>query len=227
MTNPAKKTELTNADIKWINKTMFLVISFIIVATAVPLLIAGDAGNFSGFVKYRTMDIHTCYGGQNLTNYQVTPSIYNTTLTYWPAYLQAFTVAKSRSDPTHYFPVMLSYPTLFERQFDCYCSSKYDDRCPCDKMVGDVISKYNELHDMATFDCYIDGNTIVGLSDEQSIIKFHYNLSTAGIVIMVFYACYCIFALAVACECICYIPKKQLPRATVMLFDANEPVIDI
>jgi hypothetical protein len=94
-------------------------------------------------------------------------------------------------------------------------------------MVGDVISKYNELRDMVTFDCYIEGNTIVGLSGEQSIIKFHYNLSTAGIVFMVFYACYCIFTLAVACECICYIPKKPQQRSTVMLFDANEPVIDI
>ena len=227
MTEPTQKQELTNADIKDINKTMFLVISILITAISVPLLVAGDAKNYYGFIKYRNTAIHTCYGGQNLSNYQVTPNIYNSTLTYWPAYLQAFTVAKSHSNPDHYFPVMLSYPTLFERRFDCYCDSKYNNRCPCEKMVGDVINKYNELRNKETFNCYIDGNTIVGLSGEQSIIKFHYNLSTAGIVFMVFYACYCIFTLAVACECICYIPKKTQQRSTVMLFDANEPAIDI
>ena len=94
MTNPSKKTELTNADIKDINKTIFLVISILITAISVPLLVAGDAKNYSGFIKYRNTAIHTCYGGQNLSNYQVTPNIYNSTLTYWPAYLQAFTICK-------------------------------------------------------------------------------------------------------------------------------------
>ena len=82
MTETEQKPELTNDDIKDINKTMFLVISILIAAISVPLLVAGDAKNYSGFIKYRNTAIHTCYGGQNLSNYQITPSIYNTTLTY-------------------------------------------------------------------------------------------------------------------------------------------------
>ena len=112
---------------------------------------------------------------------------------------------------SQYRPVTLIYPTRFEKIFDCE-PSKYDYRDPCDKMVVDVITKYEQLRTQETFTCYIDGDTIIGLSSEVGNIGEKYRYSTAGIVLMVLYAIICIVCTGVYCELICYIPAPKYVR---------------
>jgi hypothetical protein len=88
----------------------------------------------------------------------------------------------------------MTYPTYFERTFAESCvfhNDKYG-RNPCEKLVGDVIIKYNELVAVAEFPCYISKQAnqageyqIIGLAGEQSIIWKYYRLTTVGIVFIV------------------------------------------
>ena len=172
------------------------------IAICVPLLTLGNVSLYSELIKYHDVTQHTCLGGVNLTNPQITPYIYNTSLIYWPAQLHASTFVMHQ--PGQYQPVTLIYPTLFEKIFDCE-SSEYEDRDPCEKMVGDVITKYEQLRAMETFTCYVEGDTIIGLSGEIYHINEHYRYSTAGIVIMVIYAIICIVCLGIHSELICHI----------------------
>lgn len=208
---------------------ILVIITAIVVIITVPLFVVGDAKKFSGFVKYRNIALHTCYGGQNLSDYQVTPSFYNSSLTYWPAQLHVSTIVKMDNDT--FIPVTLIYPTLFETKFDCYCSDTHGVKCPCQKMVGDVIIKYNELRVMNTFDCYInhDDNTIIGLAGEQSIIKYHFRLSVAAIVIMVMYAFYCMLCIAIIYSPILinYIKDKYIKIKNIPIDDNKCVVIGI
>ena len=207
---------LTKAEIKELNENAkvcayasWIIATILILASAVPLLALGNASFYSDLIKYHGISQQTCLGGANLTNPQITPYIYNTSLTYWPAQLHASTFVMYQ--PGKYRPVTLSYPTRFEKVFDCE-PSKYDDRDPCEKMVGDVITKYNQLRERETFRCYVEGDTIVGLGSEYTDIREQYRYTTAGIVIMVFYAIISIVCLGVYCELICYIEQSKYKR---------------
>lgn len=208
--NKLKQLKQLNEDTKVCAYAAWIIATIFIIATAVPLLALGNASFYSDLIKYHDITQQICLGGANLTNPQITP--YNTSLTYWPAQLRASTFVMHK--PGQYRPVTLSYPTRFEKVFDCE-PSKYD-RDPCEKMVGDVISKYEQLSGVETFRCYVEGNTIVGLGSEYSNIGDQYRCSTAGIVIMVFYAIISIVCLGIYCELICYIDpvkykQQQLP----------------
>jgi len=61
----------------------------IAVVTSVPLLIVGKAYLFPGLAKYRDIEQQTCFGANQIQNYSITPLVYNTTLTYYPAFLHA------------------------------------------------------------------------------------------------------------------------------------------
>lgn len=184
---PLTKAEIKklNAETKLCAYTSWIIATILLLASAVPLLVVGNASFYSDLIKYHGIIEQTCLGGANLTNPQITPYIYNTSLTYWPAQLHASTFVMYQ--PGKYRPVTLSYPTRFEKVFDCE-PSKYGDRYPCEKMVGDVITKYNQLRERETFKCYVEGDTIVGLGNEYNNISQKYRYSTAGIAIMVFYA---------------------------------------
>ena len=149
---------------------------------ALPCLILGNAKVYSQTIKYKDIKATTCYGGQEITEYQILPQIYNTTLTYFPARLEFLTreVGTNRT-------VRMIYPTYFERTFADSCvfhDDKYS-RNPCDKLVGDVITKYNELVAATEFPCYIEANNLIGLAGEQSVIRKYYRLSTVGIIFIV------------------------------------------
>lgn len=207
---------LTKGEIKDLNEATkagayasWIIATILILASAVPLLVVGNARFYSDLIKYHSINQQTCLGGANLTNLQITPYIYNTTLTYWPAQLYASTFVMYQ--PGQYRPVTLSYPTRFEKIFDCE-PSKYDDRDPCEKMVGDVITKYEQLRERETFKCYVEGDTIIGLGSEYTDISQQYSYSTAGIVIMVFYAIISVICLCINCELICHIPTQRYVR---------------
>jgi hypothetical protein len=72
-------------------------------------------------------------------------------------------------------------------------------------MVGDVITKYNELHADLTFPCYVYGDRVVGLAGEHSAIVKCYRLTLAGICFCVLYACWLLY-LVCANICIKYVP---------------------
>ena len=223
---------LTKAEIKDLNEAkkacaygLWIIATILILASAVPLLVSGNASYYSDLIKYRSITQQTCLGGANLTNPQITPYIYNTSLTYWPAQLHASTFVMYNNNGNMQFrPVTLSYPTRFENIFDCE-PSKYDDRDPCEKMVGDVITKYDELSAMETFKCYVEGDTIIGLGSEYADISQQYSYSTAGIVIIVFYAIICVIFTGVYCELICYIPEPKYTRQQQL--PINTPYTDV
>ena len=222
---------VTKAEIKQLNKNikisayaLWIIATIFTLASAVPLLVLGNASFYSDLIKYHGIIQHTCLGSANLTNPQITPYIYNTSLTYWPAQLHASTFVMYNNDGnSQYRPVTLIYPTRFEKIFDCE-PSKYDDRDPCDKMVGDVITKYEQLRTQETFTCYIEGDTIIGLGSEYADIRQQYRYSTAGIVLMVLYAIICIICLIVYCELICYIPEPKYMRQQLPI---NTPHTDV
>ena len=180
-----------------------LFVMVVAMLTVVPLLIIGKASKFPILIKYRGTVLQTCYGGNQLQNMSITPAIYNTTLTYYPAFLHLTTTTINRDGQL--VPVRLTYPTYFETTFDCECTEKGCIKKPCDKMVGDVITKYNELHADLTFPCYVYGDRVVGLAGEHSAIVKCYKLTLAGICFGVFYACWLLY-LVCANICIKYVP---------------------
>jgi len=146
----------------------------------VPCMIIGYAAEYNNAIKYKNIRESRCYGGKVISGYQILPQIYNSTLTYYPARFefQTLEVDTNRS-------VRMTYPTYFERTFafSCVFHSSKQSRNPCDKLVGDVITKYNELLATPEFPCYIsDELQIIGLAGEQSIIRKYYQLTTVGIV---------------------------------------------
>jgi len=145
----------------------------------VPCMIMGYAREYTNVIKYKDIGVSACYGGPVITGYQILPQIYNTSLTYYPARLefQTLEVGTNRT-------VRMIYPTYFERTFadSCVFHSDKTGRNPCDKLVGDVITKYTELVAVAEFPCYISGGQIIGLAGEQSVIRKYYRLTTTGLV---------------------------------------------
>ncbi len=180
-----------------------LFILILAMLTMVPLLIVGNASKFPKLIKYRDAPQQTCYGGNQLQNMSITPAIYNTTLTYFPAFLHLTTTTINLEGQL--VQVRLTYPTIFETTFDCTCPEKGCARKPCNKMVGDVITKYNELRDALTFPCYVYGDQVVGLAGEHSDIVNYYRLTLAGILFGVLYASWFLY-LVFAHVCINYIP---------------------
>ena len=162
---------------------LLAIIFAVFLVIAVPCMITGYAKVYSQVLDYKDLGVSSCYGGPVITGYQITPQIYNTSLTYYPATLQFETreVGTNQS-------VLMTYPTYFERTFAESCvfhNDKYG-RNPCDKLVGDVITKYNELVSVAEFPCYIADDLIVGLAGEHTVIGKYYRLTTVGIIFLVF-----------------------------------------
>ena len=153
---------------------------FLVIAT--PCMITGYAKSYYQVLEYKDLSVSSCYGGPVITGYQITPQIYNTSLTYYPATLR-FETRKIGTNRT----VSMIYPTYFERTFadSCVFHNDKSGRNPCDKLVGDVITKYNELVAATEFPCYIADNQIIGLAGEQSVIRKYYRLTTVGIVFIV------------------------------------------
>ena len=175
--------------------------------TMVPLLIAGKASEFPFLIKYRDTVLQTCYGGNQLQDMSITPTIYNTTLTYYPAFLHLTTTTINRHGQL--VPVRLTYPTYFQTKLACKCTEKGCIKKPCDKMVGDVITKYNELHTELMFPCYVYGNRVVGLAGEHTEIVKCYRLTLAGVCFGVLYAGWFLY-LVCAKVCIKYIPVDDM-----------------
>ena len=153
---------------------------FLVIAT--PCMITGYAKSYYQVLEYKDLGVSSCYGGPVITGYQITPQIYNTSLTYYPATLRFETREISTNQS-----VLMTYPTYFERTFaeSCIFHSDKSSRNPCEKLVGDVITKYNELVSVAEFTCYIEDNQIIGLAGEHSVIHKYYRLTTVGIIFLV------------------------------------------
>jgi hypothetical protein len=149
------------------------------------------------------MTTQTCFGGNQLQDMSITPAIYNTSLTYYPAFLHLTTTTFNRDGVL--VPVKFTYPTMFDVEFNCECEHKGCERRTCNKMVGDLITKYDELRAELTFPCYVYGDEIVGLAGEHSIIIKNYRLVLAGICIAVLLAVWLLLVLFAPC-CIKYIP---------------------
>ena len=153
---------------------------FLVIAT--PCMITGYSKSYYQVLEYKDLGVSSCYGGPVITGYQITPQIYNTSLTYYPATLRFETreIGTNQS-------VLMTYPTYFERTFaeSCVFHSDKSGRNPCEKMVGDVITKYNELTASSEFPCYIEDNQIIGLAGEHAVIRKYYRLTTAGIIFLV------------------------------------------
>lgn len=165
------------------NKQELLAIIFtVFLVIATPCMITGYAKAYSQVLEYKDLGVSSCYGGPAITGYQITPQIYNTTLTYYPATLQFETREVSTNQS-----VLMTYPTYFERTFAerCVFNSDKEGRNPCEKLVGDVIIKYNELVAVTEFPCYIDDNQIIGLVGEHAVIHKYYRLTTVGIIFLV------------------------------------------
>lgn len=180
-----------------------LFIIILAMLTMVPLLIVGKASKIPELIKYLDTPQQTCYGGNQLQDMSITPAIYNTTLTYYPAFLHVTTMTFNLEGQL--VPVKLTYPTEFETTFDCYCPEKRCARKPCNKMVGDVITKYNELRNVLTFPCYVCGDQVVGLAGEHSDIVKCYRFTLAGILFGVLYASWFLYLVGVH-VCINYVP---------------------
>ena len=163
-------------------QSLLAMIFAVFLIIALPCMIIGNAKVYYKTIKYKDTKVTTCYGGQEITEYQILPQIYNSTLTYFPARLEFLTreVGTNRT-------VRMTYPTYFERTFadNCVFHNDKSGRNPCDKLVGDVITKYNELVAVTEFPCYIVDQQIIGLAGEQSVIRKYYRLSTVGIVFIV------------------------------------------
>lgn len=177
-----KKAKTDNIWSLWTATTMLCVCAF------VPLFSIGDVAEYSGLFKYYNIERQVCLGGNNLRNYQILPTIYNTTLTYFPARLQVTTQYwQNKSDSVGLVSAELIYPTTYMKILDCDCNNKGCERMACDKMVGDVIIKYQELQALDEFPCYVHNGHVVGLDDEQASIDSNYIMVTAGIIILVFW----------------------------------------
>jgi hypothetical protein len=193
------------------NSAVAMVIAFSLLII-VPCMILGNAKSYQQVIKYKDAKSATCYGGPDIINYQITPQIYNSSLTYYPATLH-FTTREVITNRT----VVMTYPTYFERTFadSCVFHSDKTGRNPCDKLVGDVITKYNELRATAKFPCYLGESAengeyqIIGLAGEQSVIHKYYRLTTVGIVFCVLDAVLLIIML-----CVPTTTKKQSYRIT-------------
>ena len=148
---------------------------------AVPCMITGYAKSYSQVLKYKDLGVSSCYGGSEIIGYQIFPQIYNTTLTYYPATLRFETRAVGTNQS-----VLMTYPTYFEKTFaeSCVFHTEKTGRNPCDKLVGDVITKYYELVGVSKFPCYIVDNQIIGLAGEHTVIGKYYRLTTVGIVFL-------------------------------------------
>ena len=161
-------------------------ISMLCLGSFLPLFSIGGVAEYSGLIKYNNLETHVCLGGNNLRNYQILPTIYNTSMTYFPARLQVTTQYwQNSSDSAGLVSAELIYPTTYMHILNCDCINKGCDRLACDKMVGDVITKYHELQELDDFPCYIYNGRVVGLSNDQSNIDSSYVMVTAGIVILV------------------------------------------
>ncbi len=171
-----------------------------------PLFILGGARDFSSIIKYRSITSQTCYGGNQIQDMSITPAIYNTSLTYYPAFLHLTTTTINRNGEL--VKVKLTYPTLFDIEYICECEHKGCERRTCEKMVGDVITKYDELRNELTFPCYIDDDQIVGLAGEQSIIIKNYRLVLAGICIAIPLGIWLLYLAYISC-CINYVPIPE------------------
>jgi hypothetical protein len=185
--------------------TVFMLI--IAMLTMAPLLIVGKASKFPILIKYRDTVLQTCYGGNQIQDMSITPAIYNTTLTYYPAFLHLTTTTFNQEGLL--VTVRLTYPTYFETTFDCECPEKGCAKKPCNKMVGDVITKYNELRDELTFPCYVYGDQVVGLAGEHSEIVKYYRLTLAGILFGVLYSIWFLYLVCVH-VCINYVPTDDI-----------------
>lgn len=165
---------------------VWTVLSMLCIGSFLPLFSIGNIAEYSSLIKYNNLETHVCLGGNNLRNYQILPTIYNTSLTYFPARLQVTTQYwQNSSDSAGLIPVELIYPTKYMSILDCECNNKGCDRKACDKMVGDVITKYHELQALDEFPCYIYNGRVVGLDNDQAYIDSSYVMVTAGIVILV------------------------------------------
>lgn len=191
---------------------VLIVTTLIFMPAYIPLLVIGYVDNYPTLEKYHDVNPYVCYGGNYITNYKITPEIYNTSLTYYPAQLHFTTVAEyvKSSGEQVVLNVSLTYPTLFETTFDCACSSKYCDQKPCEKMVGDVISKYNELKNLVSFPCYVNNNKVIGLFGEHGLISKKYKMSTAGIILISLHAVVIVGSFVIL-KCIRY-EEYELPK---------------
>lgn len=174
-------------------------ISLFSICSFMTLFSIGGVAEYSGLIKYNNLETHVCLGGNNLRNYQILPTIYNTSLTYFPARLQVTTQYwQNSSDSAGLVSAELIYPTTYMHILNCDCINKGCDRLACDKMVGDVITKYHELQELDDFPCSVYNGRVIGLGNDQAKINSSYFMVTAGIVILVFWLI-CTIILFCAC----------------------------
>lgn len=177
-----KESEKAKIDNLW---GVWTFISLLSISSFVPLFSIGGVAEYSSLIKYYNIERQVCLGGNNLRNYQILPTIYNTTLTYFPARLQVTTQYwQNKSDSAGLVSAELIYPTAYMKILDCDCNNKGCERRACDKMVGDVITKYQELQALDEFPCYVHNGQVVGLNNDQTKLNSSYIMVTAGIIIL-------------------------------------------
>ena len=75
-------------------------------------------------------------------------------------------------------------------------------------MVGDIITKYDELRNELTFPCYVYSDEIVGLAGEHDIIVKNYRMVVAGICISILLGVWLLYLAYLSC-CINYVPFPE------------------
>lgn len=215
-------------------QAMVFVSIIIYMAAVLGFMIGGNAKEYPSLVKYRNWPASTCYGGSVIQNMQITPLIFNTTLTYSPATLHFTTleVGTNRS-------VRFEYPTYFRAELDMDCvEDKYGNN-PCNRKVGDIIMTYDRFRETDKFKCYLESQPdgtklVVGLGGEQDKLSMYFGLATVGILLCSLGGLFILFSI-----CMCYLEayeeRQQKARAKnnarrqiqVAAMRTEQPYLDI
>jgi hypothetical protein len=170
----------------------------IYMSAVLGFMIGGNVQEYPAVIKYRNWPASTCYGGLVIQNMQITPLIFNTTLTYSPATLH-FTTLEVGTNKT----VRFEYPTYFnDIDLDCV-EDKYGNN-PCDRKVGDLIMTYDRFLATDKFKCYLerqpDGTKLViGLGSEQDNLSMYFGLATVGILLCSLGGLAILFSICMCC----------------------------
>lgn len=171
----------------------------IYIAAVLGFMIGGNAQEYPTVVKYRNWSARTCYGGLAIQNMQITPAIFNTTLTYSPATLH-FTTLEVGTNQT----VRFEYPTYFRSEIDMDCvRDKYGNN-PCDRKVGDLIMIYDRFLAIDKFKCYLERQSdgtklVVGLDGELEKLSMYFGLATVGILLCSLGGIVVLFSICMCC----------------------------
>jgi hypothetical protein len=195
----AKRVKQQPAEHRWVKPTVKLntkcsfstiwMMGIAVMALEISLLTLLNYNN-DKIIEYYGLDPHVCRGGMGMsTEYSITPTIFNSTLLYYPASLQFKTIATSTVDNFGSAnAVDLTFPTPAYRYIKCdsYHTRKHRPAHElCDYMVGELITKYEEFRQLDNFTCYIKDGQVVSLAEEYNsyVVSGYYYLNISYSVI--------------------------------------------